>query len=155
MSLPPTWSQSGEYFIPYRLLMLARMIERETTRDLQAECNLSAAEWQVLALACTYSNASAADVSAAFGTDSAQVSRTVARLIKAGIIERDYDKNSRKQKKITATEEGVSLFERGRDKRQEYYSWILQDLSPEERRTFDNVVKTMAFRVDQRRNETD
>jgi DNA-binding MarR family transcriptional regulator len=151
MSLPPTWSNTGEYYIPYRLLLLARMIERDTTRHLQSECNLSAAEWQVLALACTYSNASAADVSAAFGTDSAQVSRTVARLIKAGIIERDYDRGNRKQKKLTATEEGTTLFERARAHRQEYYAWILQDLHPDERQTFDKALKMIALRVDEYR----
>jgi DNA-binding MarR family transcriptional regulator len=155
MPLPSTWSQTGEYFIPYRLLLLARMIERDTARDLAASCGLSMAEWQVLALACTYANVSAADVSATVGTDSAQVSRTVVRMIAADIVKRDYDRNSRKQKKITATEKGVALFERGRAVRQEYYSWILQDLTAEERQHFDTVIKTVAMRVDERRQDAD
>lgn|GEM_PF-1176242 len=147
MTLPRTWSQPGEYFIPYRLVLLARMIERDTTRDL-AGCNLSTAEWQVLAMACTNTNASAANVSAAFGTDSAQVSRTVARLIANGLIEREFGQNNRKQKKITPTEMGATLFEQARDRRQTYYSWILQDLTPKERQVFDKTLETIALRVD-------
>jgi DNA-binding MarR family transcriptional regulator len=77
------------------------------------------------------------------------------RMIAADIVKRDYDRNSRKQKKITATEKGVALFERGRAVRQEYYSWILQDLTAEERQHFDTVIKTVAMRVDERRQDAD
>jgi DNA-binding MarR family transcriptional regulator len=147
MSLPLNWNRTGEYFIPYRLLMLARMIERETTRFLQVECDISAAEWQVLALACSYGQTSAAEVSATFGTDAAQVSRTVLRMIKAGFIEREFGKNNRKQKKITVTEKGQVLFERARGRRVAFFSWILQDLSVEERSHFNAMLDSIAYRV--------
>ncbi len=153
MTLPRNWRSVGDYFIPYRLLILARMIERDTTRLLQVECDLTAAEWQVLALACRDSSTSAADVSASFGTDAAQVSRTVLRMIKAGLVEREYGKNNRKQKKITVTDAGRSVFERAHAQRKEFFAWILQDLNQDDRDRLNKMMELIAIRVGERREE--
>ena len=100
MSLPGTWSREGEYFIPLRLQLLTRMIERETARLMHDSFDLSVAEWRVLALICNTGPASAAEVSAAYEADPGQVSRAVASLIKARLVRRESDSTNRKTKKI-------------------------------------------------------
>src|SRR5687768_10934785 len=80
MSLSRTWFFSNQYFIPHRLMLLARMVDRETARDLQGDFNISAAEWRSLAYICTMGSSTAAQICVAFEVDRAEVSRAVARL---------------------------------------------------------------------------
>lgn len=151
MALPPTWG-TGEYFIPLRLLLLARMIERETARDLQLGLNVTVAEWRVLATTYMNGSSSAAEICARFETDRAEVSRAVARLLKADLIERKPDPSHRQKMRITPTAAGREVFEVARAMREDYANAILQDFSPEERRDFDKAIKRIALRVDERRS---
>ena len=151
MSLPRTWSRQGEYFVPLRLQLLTRMIERETARLMQASFDLSVAEWRVLALICNTGPASAAEVSAAYEADPGQVSRAVASLIKAQLIERESDSANRKTKKIIPTARGKEVFDILRRKREAYYRVILQDLSSTDLKAFDDMLTRIARRVDEQR----
>ena len=81
MALPSLWG-SEEYFIPLRLMLLSRMIEREMARDLQA-FNLTVADWRVLATTCSNGSSSAAEIRATFEADRAVISSPVARLLRA------------------------------------------------------------------------
>ncbi len=151
MALPPNWG-TGEYFIPLRLLLLARMIERETARDLQLGLGVTVAEWRVLATTCMKGSSSAAEICARFETDRAEVSRAVARLLKADLIERKPDHSHRQKMRITPTAAGRDVFEIARAMREDYALAILQDFSPEERKIFDKAIENIARRVDERRS---
>lgn len=151
MALPPTWG-TGEYFIPLRLLLLARMVERETARDLQVGFNLSVADWRVLALTCTIGAPSAAEIRSVFETDRAEVSRAVARLLKANLVQREPDSRHRQKMRIIPTDAGRDIFEGVRAMREAYFASILQDLTVEERGNFEAALKSIALRVDELRS---
>lgn len=155
MSLPVTWSLLGEYFVPHRIQMLARMIDRETGRELQAHFNLSVADWRVLGLTNTFGSASAAEICAAFEIDRAEVSRAVARLNKAGLIKREPDPRHRSKKRITLTEKGQEIFNDAVKKREAYFSRILQDLSGDDMKALDTMLRSIALRVDEFRHAGD
>ena len=150
MALLPVWNRGGDYFIPFRLLLLARMIERETSRDL-ASFGVTVAEWRVLSQCCSMGSSSAAEICTAFEADRAEVSRAVAGLLKEGLIQREPDSNHRQKMRITPTEAGWKIFRGVRDMRDAYFSEILQDLSPEEREIFNGAMHRIALRVDERR----
>lgn len=153
MALPPTWNHAGgDYFIPHRVLLLARMIDREMARDLQSAFNLTVAEWRVLTLTCSLGSSSAAEICTAFEADRAEVSRAVSRLLKARLIQREPDASHRQKMRITPTEEGRKAFEGMRSIRDAYCNWILRDLTVEERQSFNRVLETVAVRVDERRS---
>lgn len=135
--------------------MLARMIDRETGRELQAKFNLSVADWRVLGLTNTFGSASAAEICNAFEIDRAEVSRAVARLIKVGLIERDKDPHHRSKKQISPTEKGKAIFERAVELRRAYFQKIMQDLSSEDVKAFDQMLRNIALRVDEFRQESD
>ena len=149
MTLPVTWTLLGEYFLPHRIQMLARMIDRETGRDLQAHFNLTVADWRVLGLTSTFGSASAAYICAAFEIDRAEVSRAVDRLVKAGLLQREDYPRHRSKKKLSTTEKGREIFQAAVKRREEYFSRIMQDLSAEERQTLDNLLRSIALRVDE------
>ena len=151
MSLSGTWFFTNQYFIPHRLMLLARMIERETSRDLQCESNISAAEWRALAYICTMGSSSAAQICVAFEVDRAEVSRAVARLIDAKLIQREQARDHENRLALRPTPSGEDVFRKTQAKRREYFEWILQDLSPSERQAFDEVLGKIATRVDEQR----
>src|SRR5215216_2608338 len=78
--LPRTWTLFGPEHLPYRLLLLARMIDRQASRKLQAEFNISLAEWRVLAFVGVSGSSTAATIGAQGRIDRAEISRAVAAL---------------------------------------------------------------------------
>jgi DNA-binding MarR family transcriptional regulator len=151
MSLSSTWFMSNQYFIPHRLMLLARMIDRETARDLHRDFNITAAEWRALGYICTTGSSSAAQICVAFEVDRAEVSRAVARLLDSGLIQRGQSRDRENRLVLTPTTRGEELHDRIKAKRREYFEWILQDLDAGERDALDGVLGKIADRVDQRR----
>jgi len=133
-------------------MLLARMVDRETARDLQRDFNITAAEWRALAYICTMGSSSAAQICVAFEVDRAEVSRAVARLLEANLIQRGQARDHENRLILTPTPSGESLHDRVKTKRREYFDWILQDLSSSERDALDEVLGKIASRVDERRS---
>ena len=152
MSLSTTWFMSNQYFIPHRLMLLARMIDRETARDLHRDFNITAAEWRALGYICTRGSSSAAQICVAFEVDRAEVSRAVARLLDSALIQRGQARDHENRLALTPTARGEEMHDRIKAKRREYFEWILQDLDSDERDALDAVLGKIADRVDQRRD---
>ena len=112
MSLSSTWFMSNQYFIPHRLMLLARMIDRETARDLHRDFNITAAEWRALGYICTMGSSSAAQICVAFEVDRAEVSRAVARLLDAELIQRGQARDRENRLVLTPTPRGEELHDR-------------------------------------------
>ena len=142
---------SNQYFIPHRLMLLARMIDRETARDLNRDFNMTAAEWRALGYICTTGSSSAAQICVAFEVDRAEVSRAVARLLDADLIQRGQARDPENRLVLTPTARGEEMHDHIKAKRREYFEWILQDLDSTERDALDGVLGKIADRVDQRR----
>jgi len=155
MSLPVTWTLLGEYFLPHRIQMLARMIDRETGRELQADFGLTVADWRVLGLTSTFGSASAAEICAAFEIDRAEVSRAVERLVKAGLVKREDYPRHKSKKKLSTTDKGQEIFKAAVRKREDYFAKILQDLNTEDRQALDRMLRSVALRVDEFRQTDD
>jgi len=153
MSLSRTWFFSNQYFIPHRLMLLARMIDRETARELQGDFNITAAEWRALGYICTMGSSSAAQICEAFEVDRAEVSRAVARLLESRLIQRGESRDQGNRLTLTPTPRGEELHDRIKARRREYFDWILQDLDETERAGLDEVLGKVADRVDQRRSD--
>ena len=91
MSLPKMWSLFGADHLPYRLLLLARMIDRQASRQLQQEFDITLAEWRVLAFVCAAGPATASTVGHSGGIDRAEISRAVAKLEGKALVSRQPD----------------------------------------------------------------
>ncbi|HEY6815027.1 MAG TPA: MarR family transcriptional regulator [Croceibacterium sp.] len=151
MSLSTTWFMANQYFIPHRLMLLARMIDRETARDLNQDFSITAAEWRALGYICTTGSSSAAQICVAFEVDRAEVSRAVARLLESGLIQRGRTRDHDNRLVLTPTSRGEKLHDQVKAKRREYFEWILQDLDSSDRNALDAMLGKIADRVDQRR----
>lgn len=153
MSLPRTWNLFGDDHLPHRLLLLAKMIDRETARQLQRDFGLSLAEWRVLAFVNTVGPSSAADVGAAFDVDRAEVSRAVARLERISLVQRRPDSTNRKRLILEPTDQGCQIFDEARDRRRAFFHHITADLDKAERNLMNGALEKIAIRVDSSRDD--
>jgi DNA-binding MarR family transcriptional regulator len=148
MTLAPVWHLFGQDHLPYRLLLLARMIDRRSARELQ-KFGLSLAEWRVLAFIGVAGPASASRLGQLGEIDRAEVSRAVARLEAKHLIERRPDENHRKRFIISPTRAGESLFEEVREERRQFFRKVTEGLSPADRQLIDAGLETMALNLQQ------
>jgi DNA-binding MarR family transcriptional regulator len=155
MPLPPTWDLFGQDHLPHRLQLLSKMIDRQTARQLQQEFGISLAEWRVLAFICSAGPATAAQIGNASAIDRAEVSRAVARLEDAALIDRRTDPAHRKRMILEPSATGRELFGRIRDRRRAYFDTIMSGIPPETRSTVDAALRTMAVRLLDEQREMD
>jgi DNA-binding MarR family transcriptional regulator len=147
MQLPPTWDLFGDDHLPHRLLLLAKMIDRETSRRLQEEFAISVAEWRVLAFVCASGPASASHIGAAGQIDRAEISRAVLKLAAAGLIVREDDAKHRKRRIIHPTEAGKRLFVKIRDQRRSYFQSLLEEIPGADRHRLNEMLEKIAHRL--------
>src|SRR3569623_2157233 len=84
------WRIGGPDYLPYRVTLLAKLLDRCTTRLLLASAGLSVAEWRVLAQLARASPASASvrQLAEQAWVDRAEVSRAAASLEQRGYVDR-------------------------------------------------------------------
>ena len=148
MTLPPVWNLFGKDHLPYRLLLLARMIDRQSARDLQKH-GFSLAEWRVLAFVGSAGPASASAIGKSGEIDRAEISRAVSKLEAKGLIERRPDENHRKRFIISPTEIGERVFREVRDERRAFFRSVTAGLSQAEREAMDSGLELMAANLTQ------
>lgn len=136
----------GQDHLPYRLLLLARMIDRRSARDLQRH-GLSLAEWRVLAFIGASGPASASKIGKIGEIDRAEISRAVGRLESRGLIERRPDESHRKRFIISPTPAGEALFTRVRDERREFFKRMTQGLNSSDRAVMDAGLEDIALNI--------
>jgi len=141
------WSLFGPDHLPYRLLLLARMIDRQASRQLQQEFDITLAQWRVLAFICAAGPATASTVGLSGGIDRAEISRAVVRLEAKGLITRKPDRNNRRKLIISPTKPGRSLFVRIRDDRRAFFHGLLADVETDERAVIEAAIEGMALKI--------
>ena len=141
------WSLFGPDHLPYRLLLLARMIDRHAARQLQQEFELTLAEWRILAFVCTAGAATASEVGHSGGIDRAEISRAVAKLEKKGLISREPAPENRRKLIISPTQAGATAFAAVREERVTFFRRLLTDVNGEERAVIESAIERMAKRL--------
>ena len=141
------WSLFGPDHLPYRLLLLARMIDRQASRQLQQEFDITLAEWRVLAFTCAAGPATASTVGHSGGIDRAEISRAVVRLEGKALITRLPDPSNRRKLIISPTEAGRSLFVRVREDRRAFFRGLLADVKADDRAIIEAAIEGMALKI--------
>ena len=127
--LPRIWGLfSNDALLP-QLLLLAKMIERETSRQLQGQFKMSVAQWRVLAFVCISGPATAAYIGESAEVDQAEISRAVKALVQRGFVVREFEPGNRKKLIIAPTPAGQEEFRRIRKSRQVYFGTLTEGLA--------------------------
>jgi hypothetical protein len=81
------WQLFGPTHLPYRILLLAKMIDRVTTQHVRDRAAMSLAEWRVISHVALMGQCSAAEIAEAAFVDRSEVSRAVAALEQRQLIQ--------------------------------------------------------------------
>lgn len=147
MELPKVWTLFGEDHLPYRLLLLARMIDRETAKQLQSQFGLTLAEWRLLAIATAMGPCTASEIGAAGEIDRAEISRAFRTLAAAGLLQREPDPAHKKRQIITPTPNGEALHRKIRQERRAFFQTVLGGLEGHERADMDRYLERMVMAI--------
>lgn len=131
------WLLFGPAQLPYRILLLAKMIDRVTAQHVRETANLSLAEWRVLTHVELIGRCRATEVAGAAFADRAEVSRAIGSLEARGLVQREPNPANRKSSLISLTEAGKSIHAAVRGERGKFFECWLTDLGKEERIKLD------------------
>lgn len=124
----PSWTLGGADFLPYRISLVAKLLDRRTTRMLAEQFNLSVAEWRVLAQLAMSSPSSVRDLAEKAWVDRAEVSRATASLVRRGYVKRHQNPEDRRGPLLSITRDGQALFRRIRPKRAAFHKSLTSRL---------------------------
>ena len=140
------WKIGGPDYLPYRVTLLAKLLDRCTTRLLQGSSGLSVAEWRVLAQLAIASpdSASVRQLAEQAWVDRAEVSRAAASLERHGYIERRDNPKDRRSPLLYCSDKGMALYRRVSPSRMQFHGSLTAMLGPEQARQMEAAMLTLA-----------
>jgi len=140
------WRVGGPDYLPYRVTLLSKLLDRCTTRLLQSSSGLSVAEWRVLAQLALASPepASVRQLAEQAWVDRAEVSRAAASLERRGYVERKENEKDRRSPLLFCSDKGMALFHRIAPSRQAFHRSLTELLGPERARQVDAALLILA-----------
>lgn len=144
--LMATWDAFGDVYLPYRLLLLAKMIDKGASEHV-ARVNLSLAEWRVVAHIHHFGKLTISQISRMAFVDRAEVCRAAATLERAGLLRREDNPGNRRSQLLELTERGEKLFHTVSRGRLAFFDEVCRDLTPAERRTMEKAMRKLAMRA--------
>lgn len=138
------WSVGGRDYLPYRILLLAKLLDRCTTRLLSESSGLSVAEWRVLAQLARTSPMSVRALAEHAWVDRAEVSRAAASLERRGCLERRVNPKDRRSPLLYCTPRGLELFKRVSPSRQQFHKGLTDLLTPAQAAELEGAMLVLA-----------
>ena len=145
---PDTEAEPGaafalEHFLPYRLSVLTNTMSRAFARRYGERFGLSIPEWRVMAVLGRFAPLAANEVAERTAMDKVRVSRAVARLMKAGLIDRATDSGDRRRSALKLSRAGKRVHEGIIPMARQIEAALLARLSPAERAALDGLVSKL------------
>ena len=100
-----------EHFLPYRLSVLSNRISETIAETYAERFGIAIAEWRVIAVLGRHSGLSANGVAERTAMDKVAVSRTLARLLEHGLVQRDTHGDDRRRSVLELSEAGYRIFD--------------------------------------------
>ncbi len=138
------WMLGGPSYLPYRVALLSKMIDRETTRLLYDSAGISLAEWRVLGQLSIAAPATVRSLADKSWVDRAEVSRAAASLEQAGYVERRDNPADRRSTLFSLTPAGRALVDKLRPLRLDFHSSLTGQLTDTQRDTFEEALLILA-----------
>jgi DNA-binding MarR family transcriptional regulator len=106
-----------ELFLPYRLSVLSNRISQTIAETYAARFGIAIPEWRVIAVLGRHPGLLANGVAERTAMDKVAVSRTLARLLERGVVQRDTHGDDRRRSVLELSEAGYGIFDE-EDRRQ-------------------------------------
>jgi DNA-binding MarR family transcriptional regulator len=137
-----------EQFLPYRLSVLMLRISNAIARSYERRFKLSVPEWRVMAVLGRFGPLSQNGVAEKTQMDKVRVSRAVARLVKAGRINRRVDRGDRRRSILALTAAGEAIHREIVPHARRVEARLLAGLTSAERAALDHLVAKLESRAE-------
>ena len=127
-------------FLPYRLSVLANTVSTSIARVYARRFGLSVPEWRVMAVLGMAPPLTAGDICGRTAMDKVRVSRAVARLLRAGLVDREVDAGDRRRAFVTLSRKGRRVYGEIIPLALGAEMQLLAALGPDERQQLDRLV---------------
>jgi DNA-binding MarR family transcriptional regulator len=136
-----------DHFLPFRLSVIGNRVTRAVARVYAKRFRLSAPEWRTMSVLGRYGAMPAHGVIERTAMDKVRVSRAVARLLAAGRITRRADAADRRRVILDLTAAGRAVYNEIVPLALAVEADLVTDLTAEERRVLDNVMRKLEART--------
>ena len=131
-------------FLPYRLSVLSNRVSQTIAGAYARRFGLGVTEWRVIAVLGRYPGLSANGVAARTAMDKVAVSRTVARLLERGLLQRDMHDDDRRRSVLELSRDGYRIYDEVVPVALEYERRLLAPLDADERTQLDKLLRKLA-----------
>ncbi len=138
-----------EHFLPYRLSRLTNTVSNAIAALYRGRFGLSIPDWRVLAVLARFPGSSAQDLVTRTRMDKVAVSRSVARLVERGMIDRTTDEQDRRLSRLSLSVEGRSVYARIVPMARDCEAALVAELAPEQREVLDALLATLQSAADE------
>ncbi|MEQ9199728.1 MAG: MarR family transcriptional regulator [Rhodospirillales bacterium] len=138
-----------EDFLPYRLSVLSSRVSASLAEIYRERFGILIPEWRVLANLDRFAPLSAAALAQYSSLDKVQVSRTISRMVKAGLITRQTDPDDQRAVILRLSERGQKLFDQITPLALAWEAEFLCDLDPQEIALLDDLLARLEKKADQ------
>jgi DNA-binding MarR family transcriptional regulator len=142
------WDGYGLTHVPYRLLMVTKMLDRSISAQLDQEDGISLAEWRVMANLNRVGASTVTELADQAQVDRAEVSRAARSLEARGLVIKSPHPTSRAKKRISLSSEGADMAGRISSERRAFYGYLLEGLDETQRQMFDDLLLHVATRIE-------
>ena len=130
-------------FLPYRLAVLSERISRRLAQEYGRSHGISLPEWRVLVHLARCKQASVREIHDYANLEKPRVSRTVAKLQKAGLVRKIANRRDSRLVEISLTEQGRTVLGEIVTVATEFESRLVQVLSNEELATLPGIAEKL------------
>jgi len=136
-----------QQFFPYRLARLAEAVSQATAQVYSERFDLTRDEWRVLAALAEAGAVKTAQVLESTTLDKMRVSRALARMEKAELIERSPDPDDGRGQRVRLLPPGRALYRKIVPMVQAREAYLLEALDPAERAALDKAMDKVRERA--------
>ncbi len=129
-----------EDFLPYRLAILSHSVSHSIASVYERRFGVSIPEWRVIAIVGRFPNLSAVEVAERTVMDKVAVSRAVTKLIKSGVIDREFADADRRRSILNLSENGRMVHDEIAPLALQMEADLLEDLDEQDYEVLDRVI---------------
>ncbi len=129
-----------EEFLPYRLAILSHSVSQSIASIYEKRFGVSIPEWRVIAIVGRFPDLSAVEVAERTVMDKVAVSRAVTKLIKSGVIDRQFADADRRRSILNLSEKGREVHDEIAPLALKMEADLLEDLTADETRVLERVI---------------
>jgi DNA-binding MarR family transcriptional regulator len=142
--LNAVWKLGGRAYLPLRLILVAKLIDRYIAGLLAEKAELSIPEWRVVAQLAMLKQGSVRKMARQACVDPAEVSRSAATLARRGLVQRRENPQDRRSPQFSLTAEGEAHYARFHRYWTQFTATLVSELDEADRAAMEHGLARIA-----------